>query len=198
MRTQVRTEDVAARPRCSGCGKGLGFDEWSAGLDACSSCRRDAFEVTPAATFVRGPRVAPPRGPIPGPPRIVTRKRPRQESIDDYARLLDDIPDELVDELVAALEAEAAKVPAPGDRPASALHDVLEDVGFGHTAAEFQWAAWGFAIGFSANIALAKYAQMTTGGSMAEFILPMFFGGIAAGTACAVIGWGLARLRDRG
>ena len=113
-----------------------------------------------------------------------------------WQRLLDDVPDELIEELVAALEAEAAKTPAVGDGPAAALHGVLQDVGFGRSPLEFQWAAWGFAGGFSANVILAKYAQMTSGASMAQFIMPMLFGGIVAGAACGVIGWGIAKLRE--
>ena len=192
MAAQARFEDpTGVRPRCNGCGKGLGFDEWSSGIDSCAACRRDRFQATPAATFVRGPS-APRRGQ----PGVVTRKR-RADNLAAHEDLLDDIPQELVDELVAMLEAEAAKRPAVGDGAAAALHGVLQDVGFGRSPVEFQWAAWGFTIGFSANIVLAKYAQMSTGSPMGEFLMPMLFGGIVAGTACAVIGWGLAKLRER-
>jgi hypothetical protein len=192
MAAQARFDDpTGVRPRCNGCGKGLGFDEWSSGIDSCAACRRDRFQATPAATFVRGP--ATPRR---GQPGVVTRKR-RAHNLTAHEELLDDIPQELVDELVAMLEAEAARRPAAGDGAAAALHGVLEDVGFGKSPLEFQWAAWGFATGFSANVAMAKYAQMSTGSAMGQFLMPMLFGGLVAGTACAVIGWGLAKLRER-
>ncbi len=192
MAAQVRYEDSAnVRPRCNGCGKGMGFDEWSSGIDMCAGCRNDRFQATPAATFVRGPGSL-----ARGQPGIVTRKRRRETNIAEYDRLLEDIPDELINELVLALEAEAAKTPALGDGPAAALHGVLQDVGFGRSPLEFQWASWGFAAGFSANVILAKYAQMTSGASMSQFIMPMLFGGIVAGAACGVIGWGLAKLRE--
>lgn len=113
-------------------------------------------------------------------------------SADAYERMLENVPDALIDELVAALEAEAAK-----DAPKSPVHEVLDEIGFGRSAAETHWAAWGFAGGFAVNVALAKYAQMASGGSMAEFLAPMLLGGVVAGLTCAAIGWGLARLRVR-
>jgi hypothetical protein len=113
---------------------------------------------------------------------------------DDYERLLDTLPDELIDELVAALEAEAATLPpAPA---ASPMRGVLEELGVGRSARERQWAAWGFAGGFTANVALAKYAQMASSAPMSEFLGPLLVGGVVAGLCCAAIGWGVAKLRE--
>ena len=109
--------------------------------------------------------------------------------------MLDEIPDELVDELVAALEAEAERRQQPRSAPEAAVREVLDEIGFGRSPFEYQWAAWGFAAGFTLNVALAKYAQMSTGSSMSEFIGPLLIGGVAAGAACGAIGWGLAKLR---
>ncbi|MCZ7578944.1 MAG: hypothetical protein M5U18_18615 [Dehalococcoidia bacterium] len=108
--------------------------------------------------------------------------------------MLDDIPDELVDELVAALEAEAARMPSAGPNP---VREVLSELGLGRSPRERHWAAWGFAAGFAANIVIAKYAQMTTAAPMSQFIGPMLLGGLLAGATCSAIGWGFARLRER-
>ena len=74
---------------------------------------------------------------------------------------------------------------------------MLREIGFGKSAREVQWAAWGFAGGFAVNVVLAKYAQMASGASMAAFVIPMLAGGAIAGITCAAIGWGFAKLRDR-
>lgn len=111
--------------------------------------------------------------------------------------MLDEIPEELIDQLVRALEAEAAirqTEPAPADDP---LRGLLEELGVGRSDRELPWAAWGFSIGFGGNVLLAKYAQMSSGESFGAFVVPMLLGGVVAGVACAAIGWGLARLRDR-
>ena len=71
------------------------------------------------------------------------------------------------------------------------------DIGFGQASNELPWAIWGFAAGFTANVVVAKYAQMSSGATLGEFIPAFLFGGIVAGAACAGIGWGLAKLRDR-
>ncbi|MBA4179950.1 MAG: hypothetical protein C0506_05110 [Anaerolinea sp.] len=175
-------EEALARTRCPGCGKGLSFDEWSSGFDRCGACRRFPGSDGPAATYVQGPAT---RGAI--------RSRVAA-SAEDYERLLENVPDALIDELVAALEAEAAHLPPTG---ASPVHDVLREIGFGRSPRELQWAAWGFSGGFAANVALAKYAQMASGAAMSQFIVPMLLGGVVAGVTCAAIGWGLARLRER-
>jgi hypothetical protein len=180
-------EDTLARARCLGCGKGLSFDEWSGGADRCAACSRSPRMQGPAATYVRGPRPT------------ATATRARQQVADEaaaYERLLDELPDELVDEIVAALEAEAARVDAPA--PAQgAFQEVMQDIGFGRSPREWQWAVWGFAGGFTANVLLAKYAQMQSQSPMSQFLAPLLIGGVVAGATCAAIGWGLARLRDR-
>jgi hypothetical protein len=106
--------------------------------------------------------------------------------------MLDDIPDELVEELVAALEAEAARLAAT---PANPVREVFAELGIGQSPRERHWAVWGFAVGFAANVALAKYVQMTTAAPMSQFIGPMLLGGMLAGATCSAIGWGFARLR---
>jgi hypothetical protein len=113
-----------------------------------------------------------------------------------YERLLDDLPDELVDELVAALEAEAERL-AQEQAPPTLVRGMLDELGMGRSPREGQWAAWGFAGGFAANVMLAKYAQMESSATMSQFIVPMLVGGVAAGLACAAIGWGAAKLKDR-
>jgi hypothetical protein len=114
----------------------------------------------------------------------------------EYEKLADDIPDELVDELVSMLEAEAARRKVEISAPQAALEELFEEIGFGRSPRELHWAAWGFAAGFALNVGLAKYAQMTTSASMSEFVMPLLFGGVLAGSACAAIGWGLAKLRE--
>jgi hypothetical protein len=69
-------------------------------------------------------------------------------------------------------------------------------MGFGETRREFQWATWGFAIGFAANVVLAKYAQMSSGAPMSQFFGPLVLGGLVAGATCGLIGWGAAKLRE--
>lgn len=175
-------EETVSRTRCAGCGKGLGFDDWSSGSSRCASCARAPAGSGPAATFVRTQSPAAAR-PAAAP------------SAEAYERLLESVPDELIDELVAALEAEAARTPRT-DTP-NPVQEMLQEIGFGRSAREMQWAAWGFALGFAANVAMAKYAQMASGASMATFVVPMLAGGAIAGATCAAIGWGFAKLRDR-
>lgn len=184
---------AGVRARCATCGRGLGFEEWSRGLDRCPYCSK-----VPNRARVRAPRPAPPqtRGRVEAPPAA---RRPAAAPADDYGALLDEIPEELLDELVEMLEAEVASRPALAEKlgkptPATAVAEVMDEIGLGHTAREWWWAAWGFAGGFAVNIFVAKYAQMTTGGLMADFLVPLLIGGVVAGSACAVIGWGLAKL----
>ena len=173
--------DTFVRTRCSSCARVLSFDDFSAGGDRCRACAGAPH----AAEFVRGPRIR----------RTNARNlaRGRAETEDDYERLLDGVPDELIDELVAALEAEAARLPAS---PANPVRGVLDELGVGRSPRELQWAAWGFAGGFGANVVLAKYAQMSSSAPMSDFIGPLLIGGVVAGLCCAAIGWGLAKLRD--
>lgn len=181
-------EETLARARCSDCGKGLKFEEWSKGGERCASCSRAARSGGPAAAFVRGPsRPAP----------AATPRAQIEAEYAAYERMLDEIPDELVDELVAALESEAERRQEAKSTPQEAFREVIEEIGFGRSPRELQWAAWGFAAGFALNVALAKYAQMTSGAAMSGFLAPLLLGGLVAGGACAAIGWGLARLRER-
>lgn len=178
--------DTIARTRCSSCGKGLTFDEWSNEGRRCDACLGAPRMDGPAATFVRGPRPA--------------TRTPHQQIADEaeaYERLLDELPDELVDELVEALEAEAARRDITIEAPPGAIHEVLADIGIGQSPRELQWAAWGFAGGFAANVLVAKYAQMESASPMGQFIGPLLIGGLVAGATCAAIGWGFAKLRER-
>ncbi|MGE0601389.1 MAG: hypothetical protein AB7J35_18235 [Dehalococcoidia bacterium] len=172
--------DTFVRTRCSACGNVLRFEDFSAGGDRCLACARS--RIAPSTEFVRGPRIR----------RTNARNRvPQAHPADDH--YLDDIPQELINELVAALEAEAARRPMATDNP---VRDVLYDIGLGRSTLEKQWAAWGFAGGFAANVLIAKYAQMSSSAPMSQFIGPMLLGGCLAGVACAAIGWGLAKLRE--
>ncbi len=129
---------------------------------------------------------------VPGPPPAA-RRRSHEPEVGDYERLLDSVPDELIDELVAALEKEAASLPA---EPRNPVREVLDDLGVGRTVRERSWAAWGFAAGFAGNVAIAKYAQMATGASFSQFVGPLILGGLVAGACCSAIGWGVAKLRE--
>ncbi len=180
--------ETLARARCASCGNGLPYEAWSRGQSSCDNCTRLASRAGPAATYVRGP--APSRAPSGSQPRAVDPTGATAA----YERIFDDMPDELVDELVAALESEMEKLERE-KTPKSPVHEVLEELGFNHSPREWQWAAWGFAAGFAANVVLAKYAQMTSGGSMTEFAGPLLIGGIVAGATCGAIGWGTAKLR---
>jgi hypothetical protein len=110
---------------------------------------------------------------------------------------VDEVPDALIDEIVATLEAEAARLETPrAGAMGGALTGVLEEIGVGRSPRELQFAAWGFAVGFGANVAIAKYAQMQAAAPFSEFVGPLVIGGVVAGAACAAIGWGVARLRE--
>lgn len=171
--------DTFVRPRCSGCQNVLRFEDFAAGGERCLTCRKSGV----ATVTIRGPRIRRPNA---------RNIQPRES--DEYdEQLLDAVPDELIEELVAALEAEASRLPAS---PASPVRGVLQELGVGRSARERHWAAWGFAGGFAVNVVLAKYAQMASGGSMAEFVGPLLIGGVLAGFCCAAIGWGLAKLQE--
>lgn len=173
--------DTFVRSRCSACGNVLRFEDFSAGGSACLACAR--LRPAPSSEFVRGPRIHRPNA----------RNLPAARYIpheDDY---LDSMPEELVNELVAALEAEVARRPIT---TSNVVLDVLDDIGLGHSTLEKQWAAWGFAGGFAANVLMAKYAQMSSAAPIGQFIGPMLFGGCLAGVCCAAIGWGFAKLRE--
>ncbi len=121
----------------------------------------------------------------------------RAETAASYAaneRILDDLPDSLLDEIMAALEDESAAADGPA-RPV--LLDIISEIGIGTSASEWQYALWGFAAGFTGNVLLAKYAQMSSGAPMADFVGPIVFGGLVAGGAGALIGWAAAKLREK-
>jgi hypothetical protein len=177
-------EQTIPRARCASCGRGLSFADWERGSEVCGAC-----ELRPANRLRQGPAAPPPA------------------EAWDYRRheeMLDEVPEELVAELVAALEDEAKRAEGGGARDdpgpvtaAALLRGVVDEVGLGRSEREGMWAAWGFTIGFGFNLALAKYAQVTGGGSFTDFVLPMLIGGLVAGAACGAVGWGLAKLRDR-
>lgn len=172
--------DTFVRTRCASCDRPLGFDDWSSGSDRCQPCLR----LHQGARRVPGPAA---------PPRAFDHASLAARA-SAYERMLDDIPDELVDELVAALEAEAERLSASPPNP---VREVLAEIGIGQSPRERHWAVWGFAVGFAANVAIAKYAQMTTAAPMSQFVGPMLLGGMLAGATCGAIGWGFARLRER-
>ncbi|MCA9822025.1 MAG: hypothetical protein R3C29_13760 [Dehalococcoidia bacterium] len=172
-------DSVAVRARCEACGRGLPFEEWQRGTTVCRTC----------SNVARHAPVAAPRQNIP----LASDYRA-------YNQMVDEVPDELLDELLAALESEAQarrlSPPANPTRADNILKDVLDEIGAGRSQAEVPWAIWGFAGGFALNVLIAKYAQMATGVSIGEFLVPMVFGGVIAGLTCGAIGWGVARLRE--
>lgn len=174
--------DTFVRTRCVACDKILSFDDFSLGGSRCRQCLK-IVKRKPAAQYVPGPRSAP----------LPARRAAAEQDLDEYERMLDSVPDELIDELVAALEAEAARLPRSEPNP---VREVFQDIGLGRTAREKQWAAWGFAAGFAANVAIAKYAQMASGAPFAQFVGPLLIGGVVAGVCCSAIGWGVAKLRE--
>lgn len=172
--------ETQVRSRCLLCGGGLAFGEWSDGGGVCQRCAEGRGAAGPAAAFTRS------SGP--------SAHAAAAQEYAAYGRMLDDLPDELVEELIAALEAEAASMQAAA-APASPVRDLLGDIGFGADSREGSWAAWGFALGFAANVAVAKYAQVASGAPIGQFVAPLLIGGLVAGAACGAIGWGLAKLR---
>lgn len=161
---------TANHTRCTACRRPLPFADWTTGRPLCQSCSR------PLGDLVREIQ-APPRTPA--------------EEAAAYERILDTMPDALMDELIAALEAEAQKLDQ-----LNPVAGVLTELDLGRTPRERRWAAWGFAAGFALNIAIAKWAQVASAAPLSEFLAPMLIGGLVAGTTCAAIGWGLARLRS--
>jgi hypothetical protein len=172
-------DSVAVRARCASCGRGLPFEEWQRGTTVCRTCSNVARHA-----------------PIPAPAGRI----PLSSDYRAYNQMVDDVPDELLDELLAALESEAEvrrlNPPATPTKADSILRDVFDEIGAGKSQSEVPWAMWGFAGGFALNVVIAKYAQMSTGAPMGDFLLPMLLGGLIAGATCAAIGWGAARLRE--
>jgi len=175
-------DNVAVRARCGACGVGLRFDDWSKGRDQCRACSAKAKAKDEARSYVPGPV---------GGGIDVASPAPAG---DEFARLLDDLPDELVEELASALEAAAMPQPAPDDE--SAVSGFLAEVGFGSDPRELLWATWGFSVGFGANVAVAKLAQISAGAPISDLMVPIIAGGLIAGGAGAAIGWGLAKLKE--
>lgn len=171
--------------RCSVCGVGLPFDSWSRGQRRCEDCARLASLRGPAATYVPTGRYG----------STLAERAAAQQQYRTNEQILDELPDSLMDELVAALEAEARGDPLLGSTP---LHDVMDEIGLGRSPREWRWTTWGFAAGFAVNVGLAKYAQMSTSAPMSEFMGPLLIGGLVAGSVCAAIAWGIAKLRDPG
>jgi hypothetical protein len=161
---------TANRTRCAACGRPLPFADWTSGRPLCEPCAR------PLGALIREVE-SPPRAPA--------------EEAAAYERILDDMPDALMDELIAALEAEARKLDG-----ANPVAGVFAELDIGGTPRERRWAAWGFAAGFALNVGIAKWAQVASGAPLSEFLGPMLVGGAVAGATCAAIGWGLARLRQ--
>ncbi len=166
-------------------------------MAACTRCRGGGVAEAPAAVFVRGPAAEAPAPSRPGvQPRPPVRRR-AGHGASEHQRLLDETPESLIAEILAALEGEAERMEAEQPGAVSPVREMLQEIGVGRSPFEFQAAAWGFAAGFAANVALAKYAQMQTGAPMSQFAVPLIVGGLVAGAACAAIGWGLAKLRER-
>lgn len=177
----------AALARCAVCGMALPFERLSRGQRRCDACARLAALRGPAATYTRSRPSAPTPGASAGARTAAGSQYQRLEAI------LDQLPNDLVGEIAAALEAEARGDPLP----ATPLREAIDEFGFGRSPRELQWTSWGFAAGFAANVAVAKYAQMATSAPMSDFIAPLLLGGLVAGCTCGVIGWGIAKLRDR-
>ncbi len=171
---RAATAEAPTRARCEGCGTGLSYHAWEQGHTLCRMCVQ--VGTAPAATFIPVQRTG-----VPARPRRVAPP-PNQ--------------DDLIDQLIASLETESALSQGQSAQSDS-MRGVLQDIGFGQSSSELPWAAWGFAAGFTLNVVVAKYAQMTSGASMGEFMPAFVVGGIIAGAACAGIGWGIAKLRER-
>src|SRR5215212_6821062 len=110
--------DTFGRTRCASCEKVLSFEDFSAGGTRCLACSK---QRRPAQEFVRGPRR----------PEPVIGGYAEDDA--EYERMLDSIPEELVDELVAALEAESAR---RSGGPASQVAEVFEELGIGRSQHE--------------------------------------------------------------
>ena len=174
----------ATLTRCMVCAVALPFQRSSRGQHRCDACARLGALRGPAATFSRTPGPAAPRQAA----RATARAQYQQ-----LEAILDQLPEDLVGEIAAALDAEARGDPLP----ATTLRAAIDEIGIGRSPRELRWTTWGFAAGFAANVAVAKYAQMATSAPMSDFVGPLLLGGLVAGCTCGLIGWGIAKLRDR-
>ncbi len=77
------------------------------------------------------------------------------------------------------------------------MRGVAQELRLGRSKGEFQYAFLGFAGGFAINVGLMKYVQMSSGATLDAVFAPMFLGGLMTGATCAVIGWGIAKLKER-
>lgn len=112
--------------------------------------------------------------------------------------MVDEVPDDLMEELARALNEEAnSREPIAGTEDASLLRGLAQELGLGRSKGEFQYAFLGFAGGFALNVGLMKYVQMSSGATLDAVFAPMFLGGLMTGGTCAVIGWGIAKLKER-
>lgn len=168
-------DEALPRARCALCGRGLTFEEWTLGRQRCSACRARGRNPAPHADS-ESPAI-------------------------DYTQLLDEVSEDLLQELLALLDEEQERrtghrepVLPPEPTPVARF---LADVFGPPSIRERQWSAWGFALGFAANVVLAKLAQMASGAPLVEVVVPLLLGGVTAGGVGALIGWGLARLWDR-
>ena len=120
-------ERASVRARCVSCGKGLPFAEWAQGRNRCASCVPRDRQQPPRPAYVPGPR-------------IDVRSEPSE-----FERILDQLPDELVEELARALEAESGAARRPG--PRALVDDLADELALGRSPREVSWALWGFATG---------------------------------------------------
>lgn len=112
--------------------------------------------------------------------------------------MVDEVPDELMEELARALDDEAnSRHAVTGTEDASLLRGVAQELRLGRSKGEFQYAFLGFAGGFAINVGLMKYVQMSSSATLDAVFAPMFLGGLMTGATCAVIGWGIAKLKER-
>lgn len=168
-------DEALSRARCTVCSRGLTFEEWTLGRQRCSTCRARARSLSPLSDSESAPI--------------------------DYTQLLDEVSDDLLQEVLALLDEEQKQrashrepVLPPDPTP---LARFLADVFGPASMRERKWAAWGFALGFVANVVMAKLAQVTSGAPLVEIVVPLLLGGVTAGGIGAVIGWGFSRLWDR-
>lgn len=119
-----------------------------------------------------------------------------EEGEGHYVDLVDEVSDELLDELLDMLREEEQRRAAERalSEPAVSVDPSLP---FAVTEGDLRWAVWGFIAGFGANAVLAKAAQLQSGAPFAEIVAPLLLGGVTAGLIGAVLGWAVAKVRER-